>query len=138
MTLFQSHRLRWAVLTVLTSISLSLLISCGGDPKYQAPAIVVSFSPIPPTSINTDSTVGITVVVANDNNNAGVNFTCAPVGACGLFNPAQIASNVPTCYQAPAQVPTGNTVTITATSVTDPTKSITSAPITILKGSPVQ
>jgi hypothetical protein len=137
MTFFRSNRSRRVAITILSSVLASLLFACG-DPKYQPPAIVVSFSPTPPTSINTDSTVGITAVVANDNNNAGVNFSCAPVGACGLFNPAQIASNVPTCYQAPAQVPTGNTVTLTATSVTDSTKSITSAPITVLNGSPVQ
>jgi hypothetical protein len=121
---------------VATAI-ITLLVACG-DPKYQPPAIVVTFSPLPPTSINTSSTVGIIAVVANDLKNAGVNLTCAPAGECGLFNPDQIASNVPTCYQAPGQVPAGNTVTLTATSITDPTKSVTSAPITILNGDPVQ
>ena len=112
-------------------------VACG-EPKNQAPAIAVTFFSAPPTSMNTDSTVGITAVVANDPQNAGVNFSCAPAGSCGLFNPAEIASNVPTCYQAPGQIPPANTVTVTATSVTDPTKSITSAPITIQKGAPVQ
>jgi len=122
---------------ILAMATMTGFVACG-DPKYQPPAIVVTFFPAPPTSIIADSTVGITAVVANDAQNSGVNFTCAPAGNCGLFNPAQIASNVPTCYQAPAQAPTGNTVTVVATSVTDPTKSITSAPITIQTGTPVQ
>jgi hypothetical protein len=118
----------------MTAIAMiTLLVACG-DPKYQPPAIVVTFFSPPPTSIDTGSTVGITAVVANDPKNAGVNFTCAPAGNCGLFNPSPIASNVPTCYEAPAQVPSGNTVTLTATSVTDPTKSITSPAITVLNG----
>ena len=50
----------------------------------------------------------------------------------------KIASTIPTCYEAPETVPVGNTVTITATSVTDPTKSVISAPITILVGSSTQ
>jgi hypothetical protein len=114
------------------------LIACG-DPKYQPPAIVVTFSPYfpPPTSLNTGTTTGIAAVVTNDPKNAGVNFTCVPAGDCGSFNPALIASNVPTCYQAPGTVPNGDTVTLTATSVSDPTKSISSAPITISRGDPV-
>src|SRR5208282_2095197 len=85
--------------------------------KYQPPAIAVTFSPYfpPPTSLNTGSTTGIAAVVANDPKNGGVNFTCVPARDCGSFNPAQIASNVPTCYQAPGTVPSGSSVTLTAT-----------------------
>ena len=115
----------------------AMSVACG-DPTYHPPAIVVTFATTPPTSINTGSTVGITAAVANDPNNAGVNFSCAPSGVCGLFNPVQIASTIPTCYEAPAQVPADNTVTITATSVTDPTKFVTSAPMTILLGASSQ
>ena len=132
--------LRSKVLIALATLvwaAIAAFVGCG-DPKYQAPAIVVTFFSTPPTSINTGSTVGITAAVANDPQNGGVNFTCSPTGSCGLFNPAQIASTIPTCYAAPETVPVGNTVTITATSVTDPTKSVTSAPITILVGSSTQ
>jgi len=121
---------------IVTALA-ALLVACG-DPKYQPAAIAVSFSSTPPTSMYTDSTIGITAVVANDAKNAGVDFTCAPAGDCGLFNPTHIGSTIPTCYQAPGQVPAGDTITITATSVTDPTKSITSAPITIQLGTPAQ
>jgi len=123
--------------TIVATAIISFLVACG-DPKYQAPAIAVTFLTQPPASINTGSTIGITAVVANDPKNAGVNFGCVPAGDCGLFNPARIASNVPTCYEAPGQVPSGNTVTIIATSVSDPTKSVTSSPITIVSGAQVQ
>jgi len=134
---FRQSTLRLIPKAMLVTAVVTTVVACG-DPKYQAPAIVVTFFSPPPTSIDTDSTVEITAVVANDPQNAGVNFTCVPAGVCGSFNPAQIASNVPTCYQAPAQVPVDTTVTITATSVTDTTKSVASAPITILNGAPVQ
>jgi hypothetical protein len=124
---------------IVTSMTAAVALIACGDPKYQPPAIVVTFSPYSPlpTSLNTGTTTGIAAVVTNDPKNAGVNFTCVPAGDCGSFNPALIASNVPTCYQAPGTVPSGDTVTLTATSVSDPTKSISSAPITISMGDPV-
>jgi len=103
-----------------------------GDPKYRAPAIVVTFDPNfpPPTALAAGATAGVAADIANDTKNSGVNFTCAPAGACGSFTPPQIASGVPTNYQSPSAIPAGGTVNITATSVTDPTKSV-SAAITI-------
>jgi hypothetical protein len=132
-----NHLARIVTIIISTAALVIFLVACG-DPKYQPPAIAVTFFSVPPTSMDTDSTIGIAAVVANDTKNAGVTFSCAPSGECGLFNPAQIASNVPTCYQAPGQVPAGNTVAITATSVTDPTKFVTSLPIAVLAGAPVQ
>jgi hypothetical protein len=133
MTVRQSKRR----LTSLAMAVLAALAACG-VPEAKAPAIVVTFLSPPPTSIIADSTSGITAVVANDTTGSDmVNWSCAPAGDCGSFNPAQIASNVPTCYQAPGTVPSGGTVTLTATSLSDPTKSISSAPITISMGDPV-
>jgi hypothetical protein len=43
--------------------------------------------------------------------------------ACGTFSAAAELSGVATDYSAPSAIPTNNTVTLTATSVTDPTKS---------------
>jgi hypothetical protein len=110
---------------------IATLSSCG-DSKYHPPAIVVTFSDAfpPPTALDTDTTVGIAAVVTNDANNPSVNFSCTPVGACGTFTPTEIGSNVPTSYESPSAVPAGGAVTVTATSVTDPTKSV-SATITI-------
>lgn len=97
--------------------------------------IIVQFDPnfAPPTSINTGDHVGIAAVVTNDTRQQGVVFSCSPIGACGTFSPIQVGSNVPTCYLAPAQVPTGNAVTVTATAVSDNLK-FKSATITVLNG----
>ncbi|MGD0213744.1 MAG: hypothetical protein ABSB87_10965 [Terriglobales bacterium] len=115
----------------LIAVPLFALLACG-SPQYQNRAIVVTWSTgfPPPASLGTSQTEGIAAVVANDPKNAGVNFTCVPVGECGSFSPDPIASNVPTTYQAPPTVPTGGSVIVTATSVTDATKSV-SATITI-------
>ncbi len=94
-------------------------------------SIQVSLTPAPPTSLAVNSTASLVAVVSNDSANAGVTWSvsCAST-ACGTFNPAATASNVATTYTAPAAIPTNNTVTVVATSVTDKTKSA-SATITI-------
>lgn len=115
----------------LTAAALAALLACG-SPQYQNNAIAVTFSTgyPPPAALDTNQTVGIAAVVTNDPKNAGVNFTCAPVGECGSFSPDPIASDIPTAYQAPPTIPSGGSVIVTATSVTDATKSV-SATITI-------
>jgi hypothetical protein len=120
----------------LSSATLLLLaLAACGDPRYKAPAIVVQFDPAfaPPSSLDTGAYAGIAADVSNDSKNAGVTFSCTPAGSCGSFTPAAIASAVPSCYLAPDSVPSGNEVTVTATSVTDPSKSISSS-ITIVSG----
>lgn len=61
----------------------------------------------------------------NDSTAQGVDWTvtCAITGACGSLAPAHTDSGAPTTYTAPSTVPTGNSVTITATSTADKTKS---------------
>ncbi len=121
-------RIVWAMIAMAAIVAL---VACG-DPRYQPPAIVVTFSTgfPPPTGLKISATTGIAAIVTNDPKNAGVHFSCLPAQECGTFSPNPIASNVPTTYQAPPTVPSGGSVTITATSVTDSTKSI-SATITI-------
>jgi len=65
--------------------------------------------------------------VINDTNNAGVDWSvaCPSPGSCGTFSPAHTASGAATSYTAPAVVPAGGTVTITAASTADPTKTDT-------------
>ena len=117
--------------TIVAVGAIAMLVACG-DHKYQPPAIMITFSTSfpPPSALSTSTTAGIAAVVTNDPANGGVNFSCLPMGQCGSFNPNPIASNVPTTYQAPPVVPPGNTVTVTATSVTDSSKFV-SATITI-------
>ena len=123
--IFRRSTLRLIAKAMLVAGMIAVLVACG-DSKYQPPAILVTFSTEfpPPTALAASATAGIAAVVTNDTKNAGVNFTCVPAGECGSFTPNPIASNVPTTYQAPPTVPAGGTVTITATSITDATKSV--------------
>lgn len=90
--------------------------------------ISVALAPAPPASLTVNATASLKAVLTNDYLAKGVNWTvtCGS-GACGSFSPTQTASGAATTYTAPASVPTGDTVTITATSVTDPTKSASAA-----------
>jgi hypothetical protein len=96
------------------------------------PPITVTFNPAPPKSLETSTTSPLTAVVANDSKNEGVDWTvtCASQGDCGSFNPTHTASGSATSYTAPATVPSGNVVTVKASSHADPTK-FASANITI-------
>lgn len=120
---------------IASAISVAA-VSCG-DPKFQASPIVVTFDPnfAPPASLETAASSAIAAVVTNGANDSSVGFTCAPAGQCGTFTPSGSSSGVPVCYLAPAQVPAGNTVTVTATSGADATKFV-SAMITIVNGAP--
>ncbi len=95
------------------------------------PPIAVSFGPRAST-LQPSAGSGLTAFVANDPAHAGVTWavTCGSAGACGSFTTTSTTSGVTTDFSAPAAIPSGNTVTITATSVSDTTKKAT-AVITI-------
>jgi hypothetical protein len=103
----------------------------GGGNGPNPPSISVSISPAPPTSIVAGATASLTAVVSNDSSSGGVTWsvTCGS-SSCGTFTPANTASGSATTYTAPANVPTGGTVNIVASSVTDGTATA-SASITI-------
>jgi hypothetical protein len=106
------------VLVVLAALSV-----CGGAcPSRSGRAISVAISTPPPSSMAAGATALVGATVSNDPANAGVNWSCAPA-ECGSFSPVQTASGESTTYTAPSSVPSGAKVTITATSVTDGTKS---------------
>lgn len=116
--------------------TVTLTATSVADPTKSAPATItvtvappigVSISPTNPT-VTTNGTQQFTATVTNDPANNGVTWTltqsgtpCSP--ACGTVAPASTASGAPTTYTAPASVPTPATVTITATSVSDVSKS---------------
>jgi hypothetical protein len=103
----------------------------GGGNGPNPPTISVSLSPAPPTTLTAGQTASLIAVVSNDSGNAGVTWSVTCGGtACGSFNPTTTASGAATTYTAPANVPTGATVTIVASSVTDGTATA-SATITI-------
>lgn len=101
-----------------------------------APPVPISVSIFPTSlSLEVSQTQAFTATVQNDNQNRGViwNLTqsgnvCSP--ACGTLSEPN-----PVNYTAPSTVPNPATVILTATSVSDSTKSA-SAPITIIAQSP--
>ncbi len=84
--------------------------------------ISVSFDPPPPNNMQINAQAQVGAQVTGDNSNAGVDWSCVPVGSCGSFNPTHTASTVETTYTAPAQIPVHHAVTITATSTADNNK----------------
>ncbi|HVM74942.1 MAG TPA: hypothetical protein VMT75_04810 [Candidatus Saccharimonadales bacterium] len=122
-----------SLISTLAALAI-LTVGCGGGGSSPNPPaqIAVSFSPQPPTSMVVGQSTSLTAVVTNDSAAAGVTWkvTCSS-SDCGSFNPSSTPGNSgTTSYTAPATVPTNNTVLITATSVTDSTKSA-AATITI-------
>jgi hypothetical protein len=106
--------------------------SASANITITAPVITVSLVGVPTTlAVNAIATFSATT-----NDTAGVSWSCTPSGSCGSFNPATTLTGVDTTYTAPAAVPSGNKVTVIATSVTDTTKSA-SAKITITPVSPL-
>ena len=76
-------------------------------------------------TITQNTSAHLIATVSNDSANAGVDWavSCGSTGACGTFSPAHTASGAATAYTAPSAPPTPNTVTITATSTADSSKS---------------
>lgn len=91
----------------------------------QGQPISISFAPAPPSSQKTGASAQFKAVLANDVTNAGATWSvvCGS-NDCGFFGPVQTVSGVATTYVAPALVPTGGTVQVTATSIADPTKAV--------------
>ena len=72
--------------------------------------------------MQTGTTASIAATTTNDPAALPVVWSCAPSGSCGSFSVTPTASGAATVYTAPATVPTGGSVTITATSASDSTK----------------
>src|SRR5207245_3248072 len=101
----------------------------------------ISVSVAPPTaSVAANATQPFTATVQNDSQNKGVSWALSGTGcsgaACGTLSATSSASGVAITYTAPGSVPNPATVTLTATSVTDGTKSA-AATITITAPSPI-
>lgn len=104
----------------------SISLSVGGNP------ISVSLAPPAPATLHAGASTQLRAVLNNDTANAGVNWSviCGSTD-CGSFQPARTAGGIATTYTAPASVPVGGIVQVTATSVTDPSKAA-AATISIL------
>jgi hypothetical protein len=114
------------MLLALALCALAVLSGCGSSSTNQAPAVVVTYTLAPPSSILTGTSVTLSATVTNDPANAGVNWNVSCASAsCGSFSPTHTASGVTTVFTAPGLPPTGNSINITAASVTDRTATAT-------------
>jgi hypothetical protein len=121
-------------LELITIAAVALLSACGAS-SVPPPAITVTFTPgfTPPTAMTVSEACGVAATLTNDSKNQGVTWkaTCGSA-SCGTFTPtAASASAEPITYTSPSAIPSGGTVTLIATSVTDPTKNATSTAIPI-------
>lgn len=88
--------------------------------------ISVGFAPAPPETMQVGASAQFKAALNNDVTNAGARWSILCGSAdCGYFGPVETTSGVTTTYVAPAVVPAGGTVQVAATSVADPTKSVT-------------
>lgn len=94
--------------------------------------ISISFAVPPPQNLAVNASTALTAIVLNDSSNAGADWTltCDTTDGCGVLSATHTTGEVFTTYTAPAAAPSGGTVTITATSTADSTKSV-SAVLTI-------
>ena len=94
------------------------------------PVIKVTLSPTS-TTVSVGGMQNFAAAVANDSQNKGVTWSLSGAGcnggACGTLSAPSSTSGATVTYTAPASVPTPATVTLTATSVTDSTKSVAAA-----------
>jgi hypothetical protein len=122
----------------MNSINLTITATSISDSRQTGnivitfEAIQISISPSPAT-VAEDTSLQFTATVSFDPNNAGVTWTltqgtppapCSP--ACGTISAPNSPSGTPITYSAPSAVPSPNTVTLTATSVTDARQSSSS------------
>ena len=97
-------------------------------------------SSAPVTSVIVETSVDVSVAVNNGTPGLGVDWTLLCGGSAvvgyttnvfGTITPVYVNSNINMVYLAPEYVPIGNTVTLTATSVSDPSETV-SVTLTIL------
>lgn len=97
----------------------------------QGLPLSISFGSVPPTGMPENGKATFKAVLTNDYAAGGASWSVAcGAASCGSFSAQKTASGAVTTYTAPDSVPPGGTVVISATSVTDPTKSV-SATVTI-------
>jgi hypothetical protein len=109
-------------LSLLLAIAATVGLSgCGSSSGGQGgnAAINVAIASAPSAMFVSD----YSTISADTNDTAGVTWTCAPASSCGAFAASQTMNAAANTYTAPAQIPSGNLVTLTATSLPDSTKS---------------
>jgi hypothetical protein len=103
------------------SVSASVTITIVGPQP-----IVVTFPGHMPASLQEGATTQFSAHIQNDvtaNPQVGWSVLCNGVD-CGSFSSATTGDGQTTTYTAPSTIPSGGTVTVSATSKTDPTKTV--------------
>src|SRR5580704_16803296 len=130
-----------AAICACVMMSVAGFSGCGGgsstSPAPPVSSVSVALSPGSAT-VQASQTSSFTATVTNDPKNAGTTWALSGAGctaaACGTLSGMTAASGAAVMYTAPAAVPNPPTVTLTATSVDDATKSA-KATITLTAGS---
>jgi len=130
-------------LFAFTIVTIGFLSGCGGGSNQEAaPSVAtpISVAISPATmSVQVAQSQPFTATVANDSAGKGVTWVLSGAGCsgatCGTLSAASSASGTAITYTAPANAPTPPAITLTATSVTDPTKTAAAA-ITVTPATP--
>ena len=132
--------------TVLPTTPVTIVATAQAAPNptvsqqvtIQAPTLTVTINSGYPTTIEAGTNTQFTATITNDSTVApnGVNWSVTCTGGigtnpCGSFSPVNTLSTIATTYTAPTAVPTGGTVTITATSAAQTNVSASTSAITI-------
>jgi hypothetical protein len=128
-----------AVALAATSVADTAKVATAAITITAAPAAIsVSLSQTT-ASVVAGATTSFTATVTNDPANRGVNWTLSGSGcsgaACGALSAASSASGAAITYTAPAGPPVPPSVTLTAKSIADSTKTTTAA-ITVTAAPP--
>ena len=118
---------RMAAAILLAAVSFSALSGCSSGSARttsQTPIISVAMVQLPPPSMTVGTATQVSATVTNDVANAGVDWvaSCGSAPRCGTFSPAHTDSGVTTTFLAPATVPSGKSISISALSATDHSK----------------
>lgn len=117
------------VIVTITATSVANSLSAASA-TVTVPAITVNIQP-PSATVIATATQQFTATVANDPNNKGVTWTVScSANSCGTLSSNATANGAAVTYTAPGIPASDLSVTITATSVADTTKS-NSAAVTI-------
>jgi len=104
------------------SQSSTLSVVIAGEPI----SVAIVASTAPPFTLSIGETMTFTGTLSNDytvgGGSIGWSVSCRS-SDCGSVSATKTTAGTAITYTAPATVPTGSTVTVTATSVTDPTES---------------
>lgn len=125
--------------TIPSNVTVTITARVSSDPSQQSSVTITIVNPVIAVTASAGSAslaVGgsekVSAVITNDVNTLGVDWVASCGSSdCGSFSATTTLSGVTTTYTAPSSVPKNGTVTLTATSSGDSTKSASVA-ITIL------